>query len=154
MPVKKRTSTLAQSFRAAANGLKIAIVDERNMRIHLSVALYVIIFGFIGQIDLEQWAIVFICFSAVLAAELINSAVERLCDLVEPEFNRDIGIIKDLSSGAVLVAAICSAVAGLIIFLSPDILRNVISLLLTFPWVAVCIAVSFVPVMFFILPKR
>jgi diacylglycerol kinase len=57
------------------------------------------------------------CFGLVISLEMINSAIENLVDLVSPEYNKLAGKAKDIAAGAVLVAAICAAIVGLIIFL-------------------------------------
>ena len=64
---------------------------------------------------IESAIILMLCFS-VLALELINTAIEKLSDFVEPNFNPKIGIIKDIAAGAVLMAAILSVVVGFIIY--------------------------------------
>jgi len=77
----------------------------------------VLIAGILFQISTLEWAIVLFCIGWVFALELINSAIENTADLVSKEKNDAIKKIKDLSAGAVLVAAIASATIGLIIFL-------------------------------------
>jgi diacylglycerol kinase len=64
---------------------------------------------------IESALILMLCFS-VLALELINTAIEKMADFVEPNFNPKIGIIKDIAAGAVLMAAILSVVVGFIIY--------------------------------------
>ena len=105
------------SFRYAFNGLKILIKEEHNARIHLFAAVCVLIAGILFQISTLEWAIVLFCIGWVFALELINSAIENTADLISEEKNETIKKIKDLSAGAVLVAAIASATIGLIIFL-------------------------------------
>ena len=63
-----------------------------------------------------EWCIVVICFGVVLAAEGFNTAIERLVDLVSPEFHPVAGDVKDVAAGAVLICAIAAAIIGCIIF--------------------------------------
>ena len=105
------------SFRYAFNGLRILIKEEHNARIHLLAAVCVSIAGILFQISMLEWAIVLFCIGWVFALELINSAIENTADLISKEKNETIKKVKDLSAGAVLVAAIASAAIGLIIFL-------------------------------------
>ena len=116
---KKRlaiTKRLA-SFRYAFNGLKILVKEEHNARIHLFIATCVLIAGAVFKISTSEWIAVIFCIGLVIALELINSAIENTADLISKEKNETIKKIKDLSAGAVLVAAIASAIIGLIIFL-------------------------------------
>ena len=105
------------SFRYAFNGLKILIREEHNARIHLFAACCVLIAGAVFKISLSEWIAVIFCIGWVIALELINSAIENTADFISKEKNETIKKIKDLSAGAVLIAAIASAVIGLIIFL-------------------------------------
>ena len=61
--------------------------------------------------------VVMLCIGTVITAELFNSAIERLVDLVSPEWNKIAGEVKDIAAGAVLVTAITAAIIGLIVFL-------------------------------------
>ena len=105
------------SFRYALNGLKILIKEEHNARIHLLAACCVSIAGVVFQISAPEWLAIIFCIGWVFALELINSAIENTANVISKEKNETIKKIKDLSAGAVLVAAIASAVIGLIIFL-------------------------------------
>jgi len=109
------------SFRYAANGLKILIREEHNARIHLFAVCCVVGAGVLFKISKGEWIAIIFCIGLVFALELINSAIENTADLISKERNEMIKKIKDLSAGAVLIAAIAAAVIGLIIFL-PKIL--------------------------------
>jgi diacylglycerol kinase len=105
------------SFQYAFNGLKILIKEEHNARIHLFITCCVLIAGVVFKISIVEWITVIFCIGLVFALELINSAIENTADFISKEKNETIKKIKDLSAGAVLIAAIASAVIGLIIFL-------------------------------------
>ena len=105
------------SFQYAFNGLKILIKEEHNARIHLFIACCVLIAGVIFKISIVEWITVIFCIGLVFALELINSAIENTADFISKEKNETIKKIKDLSAGAVLIAAIASAIIGLIIFI-------------------------------------
>jgi diacylglycerol kinase len=104
-------------FHYAFNGLKILVKEEHNARIHLLIACCVMVAGVVFKISASEWIAVIFCIGAVIALELINSAIENTADLISREKNEKIKKIKDLSAGAVLVAAIASVAIGLIIFL-------------------------------------
>ena len=106
----------AKSFEYAARGIKW-LFAEHNAWIHLIATIVVIIAGFCFDITRTEWMMVCICIGMVFAAETFNTAIEKLCDVVSPEWNDKIGKVKDLAAGAVLITAIVAAIVGLIIFI-------------------------------------
>lgn len=106
---------LLKSFKYAAHGLKFCFKTQQNFRIHLLAAVTAVIGGVCLHIDQVQWIIITICISTVLAAELMNTAVEKICDHINPSHHPQIKVIKDVAAGAVLVIAIMSLVTGLLI---------------------------------------
>jgi len=105
-----------RSFGYAFKGIKAVFGKEANMNIHLIMAGLVVICGFLFSISATEWMLCVLCFGLVISLEMINSAIENLVDLVSPEKNKLAGRAKDIAAGAVLVAAICAAIVGLIIF--------------------------------------
>lgn len=106
-----------KSFYYAICGIITGFKEERNMRIHIIIALFVIVFGFLLSISLIEWAICLILFGLVIALELVNTAIENTVDLITLEKNSKAKIAKDTSAAAVLVAAIIAFIVGLIIFI-------------------------------------
>lgn len=100
---------------------------ERNMRIHLTFTVLVIIFGWILRISNTEWLLCLLCFGLVFTAEMVNTAIENIVDLVSPQQNKLAGKAKDIAAGAVLVSAIISACVGLIIFI-PKLWAFILSL--------------------------
>lgn len=107
---------IKSSFGYAFQGIKQAFRSELNLKIHASVAVCVVVAGFLLHISIGEWIAVLLCFAIVIAAELINTAIEKLADIIEPKPNKEIGLVKDMAAGAVLWCAIASACIGLIIF--------------------------------------
>lgn len=105
-----------KSFTYAWQGILYCLKTQLNFRIHLLALALVTAAGFIFTISKQEWLAVIICCSVVIAAEMINTATEKFCDMYTTEKNESIKIIKDVSAGAVLVCAIGSAVTGCIIF--------------------------------------
>jgi undecaprenol kinase/diacylglycerol kinase (ATP) len=101
----------------ALQGIKQFFSRDRNGRIQLVIAITAIALGLTVSISAFQWLLVLFCIGLVISLEMINSAIERTCDLVTTDFHPGIKIIKDVSAGAVLVASIASLVIGLIIFI-------------------------------------
>jgi diacylglycerol kinase len=110
-----------RSFKFAFNGLKILIKEEHNARIHLFIAICVLIAGFLFKISEIEWIAVVFAIGFVIVLEIINSSIENIADFVSPEKHEKIKKIKDLSAAAVLISAITALTIGLIIFI-PKIL--------------------------------
>ena len=111
--LKKRIKSFGYAFKGIASLLK----REHNAWIHCIAILVVTLAGIHSNITSTEWCIVIICFGMVLAAEGFNTAIERLVNLVSPDFHPIAGDVKDVAAGAVLICAICAAIAGCIVFL-------------------------------------
>jgi len=106
-----------KSFGYAGKGIRSVFRSEPNMKIHVLVAVLVLISGFLFKISLTEWLLCMVCFGLVLGAEMINTSIENLVNLVSPEQNPLAGKAKDAAAGAVLICAIFSAIIGLLIFI-------------------------------------
>jgi diacylglycerol kinase len=115
------------SFRFAMNGLWSLLKYEHNSRIHLAVAITAIILGMMLKLNSYEWSIIIILIGIVFITELLNSALESLADVTNPDLNELIKKAKDYSAAAVLVSAIISVVIGMIIFI-PRILNLIFTL--------------------------
>ena len=107
---------LLKSFVFAFNGLKDCLLHEKNFQVQFIISLFIVAAGIFFSISKAEWLIILICFAVVLSFEIINSAIEKLCDLVCPNFNLTIKKVKDMSASAVLFSAIISFIIGCIIF--------------------------------------
>ena len=105
-----------KSFRFAWNGIRTAFAEQRNFKFHVSAALAVVAAGFIFGISEGEWIAIVLVIGFVITAELFNSSVEYIVNLISPQNQPLAGKIKDLAAGAVLVAAITAAVVGCIVF--------------------------------------
>lgn len=101
----------------ALRGLLFALRTEWNMRFHLAAAVLVICAGIWLHISSVEWLVLCICIGLIISFELMNSAIEQLCNMITQQIHPAIKNIKDISAAAVLVASVVSAVAGLFIFL-------------------------------------
>jgi diacylglycerol kinase len=111
----------AKSFRFAINGIVQVVKNEHNARVHVVALIFVIAFGVFFNIQPLEWVAITIVAGLVILTELLNTAVERLADFVEPQWNDNIGLIKDYCAGAVLISALVAVIVGAIIFV-PKIL--------------------------------
>lgn len=115
---------LYRSFYHAFAGIFATVRDERNIKIHLTVMILVIIFGVLTKISYTEWLICLLLFALVISLELVNTAIEAVVDLASPDIHPLAKKAKDCAAGAVLVSAIFAAVIGLIIFI-PKLLEEV-----------------------------
>lgn len=104
------------SFRHAFDGIMYGMRTERNMTIHFAVLLLVVVFGVVLGLSETEWMICLILFGVVIAAELMNTAVETIVDMIMPEHDLRAKAAKDTAAGAVLIVSIAAALVGLIIF--------------------------------------
>jgi diacylglycerol kinase len=86
------------------------------MRVHAVATVVVAGLGFYYQLSRLEWAVVALAVAGVWAAELFNTALEALTDLVSPGFHPLAGKAKDIAAGAVLLAALGAIVVGLLVF--------------------------------------
>ncbi|HOZ96975.1 MAG TPA: diacylglycerol kinase family protein [Niabella sp.] len=116
MPHPFSISKLINSFGHAFRGLRTVIWSEQNFRIHTVFAFITLGFTWYFGLSGMETTIIFLCIAAVMVTEILNTAIEKLCDFVSPQFHDKIKIIKDLSAGAVLLMSIVSVIIGVIIF--------------------------------------
>lgn len=96
---------LIKKFKPAINGLHHAI-NDRSIRLQCSIGVIMIIVGSIIDLDMIAWLALISAIAVVIIGETINTAIERLCDLVQPDQDSKVAYIKDLSAGFVLMASI------------------------------------------------
>lgn len=104
-------------FKYAFQGIFYTLKTQRNFQFHSLVMLVVIAAGFFFQISKTEWFAVILCIALVLMAELINTAIESVTDLISPNIHPLAKIAKDCAAAAVLVVSLSSALIGVIIFL-------------------------------------
>ena len=106
----RKKAPLYKSFGYAFEGIFTCIRNERNMKIHCTAAVLVVIAGLILGLSVTEWCICLGLFGLVMALELVNTAVESVVDLVTEERKPLAKVAKDTAAGAVLIAAIMAAV--------------------------------------------
>lgn len=106
-----------RSFGYAWKGICSCVGKEQNLSFHLIVTICVVAAGWGFCITWGEWVAIVLCIGVVIAAELFNSAIERLVDQVSPQRHPVAGQVKDIAAGAVLVCALAAIVVGLIIFI-------------------------------------
>lgn len=122
-----KNKKLINSFKYAFKGLGSAVKSERNMKIHFTMMMLVIIAGIFFNIAIWEWITCFILFGLVIGMECVNTAIEIIVDMISPKYNEAAGRAKDIAAGGVLACAIGAAVAGIFIFL-PKVLEFIIEI--------------------------
>ena len=112
---------LNKTFLTAFNGIIYFFKTERNGRIQAAVAACTLMLGIYLHLSSLEWIIILLCIAGVIGLEMMNTALEHLCNHAHKDYHPSIKIIKDIAAGAVLFVSIISVVAGLIIF-APKIL--------------------------------
>ena len=110
------TKRLGRSFKAAFEGIKATYVKEQNIKIHTTIAILVLIFGFLLKISYAEWLVCLVLIGFVLMAEFFNTAIEYVVDLASPNIHPLAKAAKDTASAGVLMMAILSATIGCVIF--------------------------------------
>ena len=105
------------SFRYAFRGIGKLFQSEVNARIHLAATLVVITAGLYFKLSLSEWLWIILAITLVFILEMVNTAIEELCDLIDDQFNKRIEKIKDISAGAVLFGALFAICVACAIFL-------------------------------------
>ncbi|WP_027380775.1 diacylglycerol kinase [Chryseobacterium daeguense] len=107
---------LHKSFWNAFRGIFFMMKSERNFQIELLAFLINLFLIFYLKLTTTDTTLILIVCLGVLAAEIFNTAIEKICDFIQPEFDKSIGFIKDISAGAVLLMTIVSIIAGVLIY--------------------------------------
>jgi len=131
-----------KSMGYAFKGIKLAIKEERNVRIDIVAAFYVFVFSrFYDFTQTQNVLLVFICFT-VLGFELMNTAVERAVDKPDKEHYAQAGDAKDSAAGGVLLVAIGAAVAGVMMFRDVEVFAKILDFFVSRPIMLVCLVVT------------
>lgn len=144
-----------RSFLCAFRGIFSAIRTESHLRFHLVAAFYVIFFALLGYFDYTQWAILCITIGAVISLELVNTALEKLCDLYTTQHNETIKAIKDIAAGAVLITAIAAVAIAFCLFVFTGNIQLILGRLAAEPLWFIPLGVSVITsLLFLFLPGR
>lgn len=105
-----------ESFGYALQGIGAILRRERNFKVMLAMGALAVIAGFVLRIDATSWVLVILMIGAVLAGEMINTAIEAVVDLASPQIHPLAKLAKDVSAGAMLVLSVAVAIGGLIVY--------------------------------------
>ncbi len=148
--MKKNIRKLHESFQHAFRGLGLCIHGERNFRVHMTAAFYVTVFALMGRATAAEAAVLCLCFSLTMGAELMNTAIERLCDRQASGYDGFVRNAKDIAAAGVFVCAAACVAVGVCIFLFEGVLFSALSWLLAHLWAAAVLLVSIPAALWFI----
>ncbi len=111
-----KVKRLLKSFGYAFKGLIKTFNEEQNLKIQSTIGLLVLILALLWQISRWEWVFLIITISLVILLEIINSAIERITDVLKPRINSYVKEIKDIMAAGVMLASIAAVIIGLIIF--------------------------------------
>lgn len=114
---KMKLQPITKAFEHAFNGMGYFISHDRNGKIHFTLAVLVAIAAFFFKLSATEWCILLLCTGLVISLEMLNHAIENVCDVVHEAPHPLIKIVKDVAAAAVLWSAIISVIIGLLIFI-------------------------------------
>jgi len=106
-----------KSLKFAIKGFWLLMTTEHSIMVQMAIGVLMSLVGWWLDISATEWILQVLAIGLVLVAESLNTAVEKICDFIHPDYNERIGFIKDISAGAVTFAAITAIIIGLIIYL-------------------------------------
>lgn len=105
------------TFKNARKGFRIVLKSEINIRIHVAIALLVLLFAYLLNFSAIEYCMIFFAIALVIVTEMLNTAIEFTLDAVfHNRYSRLVGMAKDISAGAVMLASFISVFIGLILF--------------------------------------
>ena len=115
---------LLKSFKYAAKGLLKVFHEEQNLKLQVTIGLLVIILAWALNVNRFEWCLLILVMALVILTEVINSAIERVTDVLKPRINGYVKEIKDIMATAVMLASLAAVIIGLVI-LGPHIIKLV-----------------------------
>lgn len=105
-----------KSIKYAVKGFFLLLTTENSIITQSIIGLIFVGLGFYFEIDRVEWALQFLAIGLVLAIESLNTAVEKVCDFIHPDYHKKIGFIKDVASGSVTFAALTAFAVAVVIY--------------------------------------
>lgn len=101
----------------ALRGAYFLLKTEASIQVQFTIVVILTILGFYFNISKVEWLFQLLAFGTVMSTEGINTAIEELANFIHPEKHKKIGLIKDISAGAVFIASLFAVIIGLIIYI-------------------------------------
>lgn len=142
---------LINSFEYAFCGILHTIAHERNMRVHMVAAVYVLLFSGFYNFSKAEQCVLFLIVTMVIITELFNTSVEAIVNQLTPQYSPLAKIAKDTAAASVLVAAVLSVVTGVVLFFDPGTIAAIWDYFTGNLWAAALLIASGVVSLMFIL---
>ena len=114
---KYKQQGFSNTFKNARKGMRLTLKSERNIRVHIFVAILVLLSAYFFNFSLMKFCILLLTISAVISAEMFNSAIEFSLDAIfHNRYSRMVGMAKDIAAGAVLVVTVSAVLVGVLLF--------------------------------------
>jgi diacylglycerol kinase (ATP) len=117
--MEKFLQSRLMSFGYAINGIRYVLRTQKNAWIHGLISVVVIILGIWLAISPQNWAVIGLTLGLVWMAECMNTAIEIVFDLINPDSHPMVKIGKDVAAAGVLISALCAVFVGVFIFGPP-----------------------------------
>lgn len=138
-----------KSFNYAIRGIQSAFLSERNMRVHLLIAVLIVIFAYFFGLSKTEWAVLFLTIAMVITAEMFNTAIESTVNTATSVYKKSAMLAKDTAAGAVLVCVIFAIVVGFTLFFDIPRIISTLTYIFTTPHVLiVCITTGILGLIF------
>lgn len=111
-----RKPPVHKSLRNAFRGVFLMMKYERNFQLEFAAFLINLFLIFYLKLTSTDTILILMVSFGVLATEILNTAIEKICDFIHPDFDHRIGFIKDISAGAVVLMAILSVIVGIMVY--------------------------------------
>lgn len=114
---KYKKQGFSNTFKNARKGMRLTLKSERNIRVHIFVAILVLLSAYYFNFSLVKFCILLLTIAAVISAEMFNSAIEFSLDAIfHNRYSRMVGMAKDIAAGAVLVVTVSAVLVGVLLF--------------------------------------
>lgn len=114
---KFKSQGFSNTFKNARKGMRLAIKSEKNIRVHLFMAAFVMVLGVVCDFSILRLCMLLFAISFVIVTEMLNSAIEFALDSVfHNKYSKLVGMAKDISAGAVMFATVVAIVIGILLF--------------------------------------
>lgn len=143
MKLDKELKGLAKSFTFAFRGIRNCINSERNMRIHITITLFMLMFSVFYDFTEAQYAVLILSSGFVIGSEMMNTAIEAVVDMVSPTYSKMAQVAKDIAAGAVFISALSAFCIGVMFYFDIDIFKKIYLFFITEP--------VFIPILIFLI---
>lgn len=117
MPKENFALNRIRSVGYALKGAILLLKTEASIKIQFFIGILITALGFYFNISSSEWIFQTFAIGMVMGIEGLNTAVEKIADYIQPEFDVKIGFIKDVAAGAVMIVSIAASIVGCIIYL-------------------------------------